>query len=256
VSKHDGATAARARSLHGGRAVLHHAEALAALTRLPAGSVDAIVSDPPYSSGGPFRSDREQDPTTKYVQTGLAHKRPSFAGDNRDQRSYLKWCTLWLAECLRVAKKGAPVVIFSDWRQLPIMSDALQAGGWVWRGVVPWNKTEGSRPRIGGFRTQCEYALWGSNGPFPPRPEIGALPGLVTAFVRQSDKFHIAGKPTTVMQALVSVCDAGGVVLDPFMGSGTTGVAALTTGRRFVGIECDRVWFDVAAKRLASTQAA
>lgn len=235
------------------RAVLYHGDALAILRDLPEESVDAVITDPPYSSGGLFASERQRDPEAKYVQTGQKLRRPSFLGDNRDQRSFLRWCTLWLGECLRVARKGAPIVVFTDWRQLPTVTDAIQAGGWIWRGIVPWDKTAGSRPRIGGFRAQCEYAVWGSNGPLPRRREIGALPGLVTGISRQEDKVHIAGKPTPIMRTLVRVCDHDGVVLDPFMGSGTTGVAALLEGRRFIGIEQDPVWHESAQKRLMET---
>jgi hypothetical protein len=51
---------------------------------------------------------------------------------------------------------------FTDWRQLPMLTDVLQAGGFVWRGVMPWDKTESSRaPHTGYFRHQCEYVVWG-----------------------------------------------------------------------------------------------
>ena len=75
--------------------------------------------------------------------------------------AFLVWCSLWLAECLRVAKPGAPIAVFSDWRQLATMIDAIQCGGFVFRGVMPWDKTEAVRPRMGGFRSQCEYVVWG-----------------------------------------------------------------------------------------------
>ncbi len=53
----------------------------------------------------------------------------------------------------------------------------------------------------------------------------------------RSDKHHIAGKPTAVMRAIARICPSGGVILDPFAGSGTTGVGALLVGRRFIGFE-------------------
>ena len=58
--------------------------------------VGAVVTDLPYSSGGAFRGDRAQATTTKYVRSDTAAYRPEFAGDNRDQRSFLAWSTLWL----------------------------------------------------------------------------------------------------------------------------------------------------------------
>ena len=62
---------------------------------------------------------------------------------------------------------------------------------------------------------------------------------------------HLAEKPLAVMQALVRIVPAGGVILDPFMGSGTMGVAALHEGRRFLGVEISRSFFEVAKTRLS-----
>ncbi len=229
-------------------------EALAVLAALPNASVDAILTDPPYSSGGFTRGDRQEPVRKKYVQTGTKVRRPDFAGDGRDQRSFRYWCALWMAECLRVAKPGAPICVFTDWRQLPSTSDAIQAGGWVWRGIVVWDKTEAARPHIGRFASQCEYVVWGSAGALPERAEVGVLRGVIREPVHPRDKHHLTGKPTAVMQALARVCVPGGIVLDPFAGSGTTGVGALLQGRRFVGIELAAEYAAIARERLAASR--
>lgn len=232
---------------------LHQGDSLKILQDLPSGLVDAVITDPPYSSGGAFRTDRVQGTGKKYMQTGTINERPDFAGDNRDQRAYLMWCALWLGECLRVAKPGAVICMFTDWRQLPVTTDALQAGGWVWRGIVPWNKTEGVRPQQGRFRAQCEYIVWGSAGEMPQQ---GApLPGFFTYVVRQADKFHQTGKPTPLMLDILKIVRPGGVVLDPFMGSGTTGVAAVQSGRSFIGMELAPNHFQNARERISGAQA-
>ena len=89
-----------------------------------------------------------------------------FGGDNRDQRSWLAWCAMWLDMCRVTLCEGAYAMVFTDWRQLPALTDAFQAGGLVWRGLIPWDKTEASRaPHKGYFRHQAEYVVWGSNGP-------------------------------------------------------------------------------------------
>ena len=61
------------------------------------------------------------------------------------------WATLWLSECWRLAKPGAPALVFSDWRQLPAMTDAVQAAGFEWRGIVVWHKPN-ARPMTSGSR--------------------------------------------------------------------------------------------------------
>lgn len=106
-----------------------HGEALAVLRTLPDASADALICDMPYSSGGAFRGDRMASTDEKYVQYESQGRRPDFAGDNRDQRSFAYWCALWMSECLRIAKPGALGAVFTDWRQLPTTTDAFQAGG-------------------------------------------------------------------------------------------------------------------------------
>lgn len=233
------------------RATLYQGDALAVLAQLPDASVDAIVTDPPYSSGGQFRGDRIQDVHSKYVQSQSVegHERVAFTGDNRDQRAYAYWCALWLGELLRIVRPGGACVLFTDWRQLPTTTDALQAGGWVWRGIVPWHKPNG-RMTQGRYANSCEYVAWGTNG---PRALDGfeTLPGFYVSNAPR-EREHITQKPLDVMQSLAHICPAGGTILDPFAGSGTTGVAALLEGRRFIGVELTEHYADVAARRIAA----
>ncbi|MFJ8743434.1 DNA-methyltransferase [Embleya sp. NPDC127516] len=230
-------------------------DALTVLPTLPAASVDAVITDPPYNSGGRTSSDRRnQSALTKYVSPQSrhapdAHALGDFAGDNRDQRSYTAWLSMLLAESLRVARIGASCLVFSDWRQLAATSDALQAGGWTWRGIIPWHKPI-SRPIANGFRQECEYVLWGSNGDPTKHPETIYLPGwLEGSQPRGKSRVHITQKPLDVMRALVRICPPGGHVLDPCAGSGTTGVAALAEGRTWTGIEITEHYANVARGR-------
>lgn len=231
-----------------------HGDCLDVLRALPAASVDAVVTDPPYSSGGAFRGDRMNDTRSKYVQAGTMLERPEFNGDNRDQRAYGYWCALWLSECWRVAKPGAPILMFTDWRQLPTTTDTLQAGGWTWRGIAVWDKTEGARPAYGRFRNQCEYIVWGSKGPMRHNDGSPCLPGVYRLTVKRDDKHHIAGKPTDLMRQLLRIVRPGGTVLDPFAGSATTCVAAALEGLEYIGIEQNPDYIEVAERRLATVQ--
>ncbi len=135
---------------------LRHGDALILLRELTDESVDLVLTDPPYSSGGMFRGDRAGRTTNeKYVQTGTFAERVDFDGDSRDQRGFLAWASLWLAECWRATKVGGSCLVFTDWRQLPTLTDAVQAGGWIWRGIVVWDKTAATRPRSGFSARHC-----------------------------------------------------------------------------------------------------
>ncbi|MDY3558113.1 DNA methyltransferase [Gemmata sp. JC673] len=223
-------------------------ESLGALLELPDGVFDLILNDPPYSSGGFTRADRQGDVSAKYQQGGTKRKYPTFKGDSRDQRAYRYWSALWLIQCLRVSKPGAICGVFTDWRQLPVTVDALQAGGWVYRGIVVWHKP-GARPAQGRFANACEFLVWGTNG---GRALAGSpFPGHFSHAVKQPDKHHLTGKPTALMQDLVRVVPPGGLVLDCFAGSGTTGVAAALEGRRAVLIEESAEYAAIARQRVA-----
>lgn len=237
------------------RVTLWHGDALAVLRDIPTASIDALVTDPPYSSGGMVRGDRMSTAVSKYTQRDGSADAVDFSGDNRDQRGYAYWSALWLGECLRVIRPGGIAVLFTDWRQLPTTTDAIQAGGWVWRGIVPWSKPIGTfRLQAGRYGAQCEYAVWGSNGELPLTSGKGsAFPGFYQA-AAPKDRDHITQKPIDVMRELVRIVPEGSVVLDPFMGAGTTGVAAILERRTFVGIELSAHYAEVAERRVRVAQ--
>ncbi len=228
-------------------ATIYHGDSLFLLQEMPEGQANVFLTDPPYSSGGTHRSDRNRLPSEKYVMTGTLLQRPEFSGDNRDQRSFLLWCTLWLSQCLRIGGEQSSCMAFCDWRQLPIFSDALQCGGWTWKGLGVWDKTEATRPNKGWIRSQCEYILMGHAGPLLGDGECH--PGVWRHGVNVADKQHITGKPVALMCDLVKI--RPGIIMDPFMGSGTTLLAAKILGRRSIGVELCEEYCEIAAHRLS-----
>jgi site-specific DNA-methyltransferase (adenine-specific) len=226
---------------------IYHGDSLWLIPEI--GPIDAVVTDPPYSSGGQFRSDRTQSTVAKYVQSGTQAYRPDFAGDSRDQRSFLAWSTLWLSAAYNVATPGAPIACFIDWRQLPVLSDAIQAAGWTWRGVAVWDKGFG-RPTPGRFSNATEFVVWGSKGSMPERE---AYPPGIFRSPPPKNREHITQKPEAIMAWIMQIVRPGATVLDPFMGSGTTLKAAKETGRRAIGIEVDPDFCQIAARRVAET---
>jgi site-specific DNA-methyltransferase (adenine-specific) len=237
-----------------GRATLILGDSLEQISDLP--TFDALISDPPYSSGGLHAGDRALPTSRKYQQSKVLVKHPDFAGDNRDQRSFFAWSTLWLGRALDRARPGSIAAVFTDWRQLPTTTDAVQAAGWTWRGVVPWDKLR-ARPMPNRFRAQCEYVVWGTSGarPFANDNEPAYHPGIFSESPPGRDRVHSTQKPVGVMRQLCLAAPAGGVVCDPFMGSGTTGVAALLEGRQFIGIEKDPEIFERACARIREAAA-
>lgn len=222
--------------------------------RLPASLFDALISDPPYCSGAAGTS-VGADPAKKYCHSGNTVGRPSFGGDFRDQRSFKYWCSLWIGQALRACRDTAYGLIFTDWRQLSTMIDALQAGGFCFKGLISWDKGRGSRaPHKGFFRHQCEYIPWGTKGAVPKLTDRGPFDGCYSIPVLQRDKHHMTGKPTALMQKLVQCVPAGGISLDPFCGSGTTLVASALEGRQAIGFEASEEYCEIAARRIEAAQ--
>lgn len=233
---------------------LYCGEALRVLSEIPDASVDAVITDPPYSSGGMMRGDRMQDVKLKYVQTGSSShdNLEGFSGDSRDGFGYWFWTSVWLGECMRILQPGGIAALFTDWRQLAVTIGGLQSGGAVFRGVVPWFKPS-ARPVQGRWNNSCEYVVWGSNG---PRALDIVGPQAFPGFFQENsprDREHITQKPLGVMREMLKVVPPGGVVLDPFMGSGTTGVAAVLEGRRFIGVEMTEHYAEVARERITTS---
>lgn len=237
------------------QASVYQGDALTLARGLPSDSVDALITDPPYSSGGLHLKDRARGVHAKYVQTDSTRDNllPAFPGDNRDQRSFGYWCTLWLAEAFRVLRLGAAACVFTDWRQLPTLSDALQAAGFTWRGIVVWAKPNGRRTH-GRFANNCEYVVWGTKG----RRDTNAVPGSLNGYHVLNcpqRRVHITEKPVELLRELVRIAPPGGSVLDLFAGSGTTGVAALLEGRTFTGVDLDPRCVQITIDRLIQAAA-
>ena len=238
------------------RSALYCGDCLPMLCAMPGGVFDAVIADPPYNSGGLTVSDRRKSVSKKYVIDGVKTVRPEFSGDSRDQRSFTLWATLWLSECLRATREGGHLMVFSDWRQLPAMSDAIQAAGWGWRGIMAWDKTEGVRPAMGWFRAQCEYVLCatkGAAGKEQERPVKDCVPGIWRGCRKAEDKLHITGKPVPLIGHLMRVIAPGSLILDPFAGSGSTILAALEHGSDCIGIDLSPEYCAIARGRLATS---
>lgn len=220
---------------------------------IPDGSVDMVLTDPPYSSGGMYRGDRANGSSKKYQSSDTKDIRPDFAGDNRDQRSFTLWESFWVSAAKQKMKPGAIAAIFTDWRQLSATIDAVQCGGLIYRGVIPWIKT-GARPQKGRFTQNAEYCVWASNGHIP---NVGGnYKGFYIANPPAPTKrIHATEKPVELLEHLMQICPEGGTVMDMFMGSGSVGIACINTGHNFIGMELDPNYFEAAKRRIKEATA-
>lgn len=231
--------------------IIYHGDALTVLPELEEAPA-LIATDPPYSSGGQFRSDRMRSTVDKYVRSDVIAPGPEFSGDNRDQRAYYAWSTLWMSFALSISKVGTHVAVFTDWRQIATTIDAVQGGGWIYRGIGTWWKP-GIRMQRGGLSSSAEYVIWGTCGAWDRGVDYAPQNVVRCSAIQSADRLHIAEKPEPVLEWLIPLARPGALVVDPFMGSGTALRVAKRLGRRAIGIEIDEAACERAARELSQT---
>jgi DNA modification methylase len=245
---------------------LYRGDCLKFLNRLPAGSVDAVVTDPPYG-----QSNESYD-----------------KGVDR---------AVWV-ECFRVAKPNAALVSFAGSPTYHRIASAIEAAGWQVRQMWGWVYRDGmitsAWPKDGYDRLapamdpicfatkgKCllrlaregleEWSRPGNARGSPGYSERSSSHGLIKAVghwprtvyelsrtnprLRSEKTGHPNQKPAELMTWLIGKLPAQ-TILDPFMGSGTTGVACVQTGRNFIGCEIDPAYFAIARKRINDARCA
>jgi DNA modification methylase len=212
------------------------------------GKVDAVVMDPPYCSGG-FSEAGKQAAKGMGLRSETIRDVGWFVNDNMTSAG-LCWLMGHVAGwCRRSLVKGGTLTAFTDWRMAGPLAPAIEAAGFRYQNLIVWKK-----PSAGlgsGFRAQHELALHFSNG--TPNYFSASHGNVLSAGrVHSSEREHQTEKPVDLIVSIVeTVSDRAGTILDPFCGSGTTGVACVQLGRRFIGIELEPRYFDIACKRIS-----
>lgn len=229
-------------------ATLYHGDALNVLWSVDAIGAHALIADPPYCSGG-FTESAKRQAKGQGLRSEILVDAKWFGGDNMTTGGLT-----WLLRSVAVAFKAhaeseqSTMSFFCDWRMVPALAPAIESAGLRYQAMPVWNKMV---PGLGtGFRAQHECVMHFAIG--TPGYHSASY-GNVLANKRQAsiDREHDTQKPLDLMRMFVEVqSPAGGTVLDPFMGSGSTGVAAVRAGRHFVGIEHDPEHFATACRRI------
>lgn len=206
------------------------------------GTVDHVITDPPYEKEA-HKTGRRTQATVKYgVNADL-----DFDAITEDQRRLAAEQTVSISSgwCLYFCQAEAA----GAWR------DAIEAAGGKYKRTMVWIKPD-STPQLNGQMPAPGYEsmplAWCGTG--HSRWNGGGRRGVFTHLTNQSDRdgIHPTEKPISLMVELIDLfTNASELVCDPFMGSGTTGVASVRRGRRFIGIEKDPKYFDVACRRIS-----
>ena len=212
-----------------GSATLFCGDCTDLLPKIPTGSIDAIVVDPPFFQGFNHNGRRSE-------RADLSIGKPFF--------------NLFFGNMDRVCKEERAVYVFCDWRTngffMDMMNDTVPV-----RNSLVWAK----HPGTGTFyQNSYELILFHCNTT-KRLPFSNVITGIKSfgggAKVTNGNKVHPTQKPVELIERFITDSTKQGVtVLDPMMGSGTTGVACVRMGRSFIGIEQQKKYFDIACERI------
>lgn len=189
---------------------LHLGDCLEFMRTLPDGSVDAVITDPPYL------------------------------------KQYNHLYGVMAEEAKRILRVGGSLVALCGHSQLPyILPEMCEHLKYRW--IIRFNHSSYARLAMGVLAT-WKPMLWFVNGKLSPRRNIV---DQVTGERRAKSNGHPWEQSLDyALWGIESLTDPGDTVFDPFMGSGTTGVACIQTGRRFIGCEIDPDYYAIAEKRI------
>lgn len=253
--------------------VLYLGDSIKLLQQLPENSVDMIFADPPYNlSNGGFTVHAGKRVS---VNKGDWDKSKGFEDDYEFHRS-------WLAACKRVLKPGGTIWVSGTYHSIYQCGHALQSLGYHILNDISWFKPNAS-PNLSGrfFTASHETLIWARKDPKAKHvynykhmkntewPEdffkntgkqmrsVWHIPENEDVWVlgtpRREEKVlgkHPTQKPLALLERVVLASTGpGDIVLDPFTGSSTTGIAAVKHGRKFVGVDMEKEYVDLSERR-------
>jgi site-specific DNA-methyltransferase (adenine-specific) len=212
-------------------------DCLEGLSAIPDKSVDLVVTDPPYG-----------------INTRSAMNTGSKLNPWADLCNASFWYTAWLRECQRVLKDDGALWCFINWRGFTTIQKAGLDMAWPIESLLIWDKCWIGPGGKKGLRPSYEMvALF--TGPEFSIPDR-SLPDIQRAkWSSLKPHGHPAEKPEELIRWIIrsSGKQDGAVILDPFMGSGTTACAAIREGCHYIGFEMDAEWKQKADARIEET---
>ncbi|MGC1176583.1 MAG: site-specific DNA-methyltransferase [Candidatus Saccharimonadales bacterium] len=216
---------------------------------MPAQSIDLIVTSPPYnlknSTGNGMKDGRGGKWSNAALMDGY-----SDHGDNMPHDEYVAWQRACLTEMMRVIKEDGAIFYNHKWRVqnglLQDRHDILE--GFPVRQIIIWRRKGGINFNQGYFLPTYEVVYLIAKPKFKLASKANAL-GDVWDIPQEFNNKHPAPYPVAFAERCIGSTDAQ-IVLDPFMGSGSTAIAAMNLGRQFIGIDISQAYCQMADQRI------
>ena len=219
---------------------IYNGDCLETMKKMDSESVDAIITDPPYNI-----SRTNNFHTMGRVGIDFGEWDKSF-----DQFS-------WLHEAFRTLKNGGTLFIFNSWKNVGEIAKYCEYIGFEIKDMIRWKKTNPMpRNRDRRYVTDFEVAIWlvkpRGRWTFNRLSETYDRCEYEYPLTPKSERVgHTTQKPVALMEEiLLRHTNENQVVLDPFLGSGTTAIACINTNREFIGVELDNNYYNLAKNRI------
>ena len=223
--------------------------AVEVMKEIPDGAVDLVVTSPPYnlknSTGNGMKDGRGGKWANAALQKGYTHH-----ADCMPHEKYVAWQRDCLSEMLRIIPETGAIFYNHKWRvQAGLLQDRQDiVSGFPVRQIIIWRRKGGLNFNAGYFLPTYEVIYLIAKPEFTLAPKANAC-GDVWEFTQEMRNEHPAAFPVTLIDRIISSTKAK-IVLDPFMGSGTTAISAINHKRDFVGIELSPAYCKMARQRI------
>ena len=242
---------------------IYNEDCLEGMKRIPDGSVDCIVTSPPYNFCLRVKGNKYIKKGKNEVMAGLAtNKYTNGLSDSLDMNSYFEWQCKCIDEMLRVCSGNVfyniQMITGNKQALLKIMGRYSESI----RDILIWDKKVAEPAmKAGCLNSEYEWIIAFENGNCKGRmfKTMQAGRGEMSNVIRigkNRENEHRAAFPVQLPRCLISqFTSSGSLILDPFMGSGTTAIAAIREKRNFIGFELNKEYYDKACKRIKLEQA-
>lgn len=220
------------------------------MKQIPGDSVDLVVTSPPYNLKNSTGNGMKDGRGGKWANAALVNGYDNY-DDCMPHEEYAKWQHACLEEMMRVINDDGAVFYNHKWRvQDGLLQDRQDiVSGFPVRQIIIWRRKGGINFNAGYFLPTYEVIYLIAKKNFRLAPKANAH-GDVWEFMQDMNNPHPAPFPVALIERIVGSTNAE-VVLDPFMGSGTTAVVAKALGRKYIGIDVSPEYCKMAEERIA-----
>lgn len=224
-------------------------DAVEIMKNIPSNSVNIVVTSPPYNLKNSTGNGMKDGRGGKWANAKLIDGYSNH-NDSMPHHEYVSWQRLCLSEMMRVIKDNGAIFYNHKWRvQSGLLQDRSDiVAGFPVRQIIIWKRSGGINFNRGYFLPTYEVIYLIANPHFVLADKMNAM-GDVWEFSQERNNAHPAPFPIELASRCIQSSD-GDVILDPFMGSGTTAIASLMQGRKYIGIDISQEYCHMAQNRI------